>query len=181
MEWINTWYLTRAAGIISYLLLSLSVISGLYLQIRQQRSLRPGIWAFFHQPLGNWALYTGLFHGLILLYDRYVTFRWYELFVPFVSHYRTISLGLGILAMYGLVATIAATELRSRIGMNIWRKIHVLSPLAYVLATFHGLYLGTDSGSLYGAAVYLGSVLVVAVLLMIRFSGEERAAISQKG
>lgn len=180
MDFMNTWYLTRATGLISYLLLSVSVISGLYVSIRRNRSLQPGIWAFFHQPLANWGLYIALFHGLILLYDRYVTFHWYDILLPFVSSYQTVPVGLGIMALYFLFATIVTSELRSRIGLPLWRKLHILSPVGYVLATFHGIILGTDSQQWMAKGLYIGSVSLVALFLIFRVSTLRQPAILKK-
>lgn len=182
MEWLNTWYIIRSAGITSYLLLTVSILSGLYMQIRKQHRASPGIIAYFHQPVGNWALYLGLFHGMLLLYDRYVTFHWYELLLPFKSQYRPIPVGLGILALYGLLFTLLTTKLRGKIGVRIWKKFHVLNPIAYVLATFHGIFSGTDSGdSRIMLGMYMGSALLVAIFLMIRISEPQHETSLKRG
>ncbi|BCJ86030.1 hypothetical protein [Effusibacillus dendaii] len=68
-DWLNAWNLTHSAGTVSYLLLSLSVVTGLYAQII--RGGKPtAAWLFpLHETLGYWGFYLGLFHGLILWRD----------------------------------------------------------------------------------------------------------------
>ena len=56
-------------------------------------------------------------------------------------------------------------SLRRRIGTRVWRRLHWLTYLVFVLATMHGLAAGSDSDrpwalALYGAAV--GGVVAAA-------------------
>jgi methionine sulfoxide reductase heme-binding subunit len=92
---LNTWNLTRAAGIVCYLLLSLSVVTGLYATVRKKQGLGQGVFPALHLTLGNWGLYTGLFHAGILLFDQYVTIGTSDIAVPFLSSYKTVPMGLG--------------------------------------------------------------------------------------
>jgi methionine sulfoxide reductase heme-binding subunit len=171
MQWLNDWYLIRSAGIVSYLLISLSMIVGLYMQVRKQQGLVPGgMLTFVHINIGNWGFYLGLFHGILNAFDQYEPFKWQELVIPFVSHYKNSSMGLGILAMYFLIITIFTSEFRSMIGISLWRKLHIFTPLVYFSATIHGVLIGTDTKTMLGYYMYLISVFFVLFLLVWRFT-----------
>lgn len=180
LEMLDPWILTRAAGISAYVLLSLAVMSGLYLQICKQRRVSPGFVVYFHQPLANWGLYLALFHALILLYDQYVPFRWYEILVPFVSSYQPLWVGIGVVALYGLFLFIMTSEGRAVLGLKVWKRIHVFAPVAYVCATVHGIYLGTDGGKEWMFALYFVSALLVMSLLLFRFTSALSAVVANK-
>jgi DMSO/TMAO reductase YedYZ heme-binding membrane subunit len=169
MDILNVWILTRATGMASYLLVTISVLSGLYASIRRQRLQTPGWWSFLHQPLAYWSFFLALFHGLILLYDRYITFNWQDLLIPFASDYQTVPVGIGVLSLYGLLLTIIFSEIRSRIGNPLWKVMHAWSPVLYGLTTIHGLVLGTDRNIGIVIGLYLIPLFVVAILLIIRF------------
>lgn len=166
---LNVWNLTRSAGIVCYLLLSLSVVTGLYSSIKKKQGQPLGISPTLHLTLGNWGLYTGVFHAGILLFDQYVSLGASDIAVPFLSTYKTVPMGLGILALYLLIGTILTTELRARIGMKAWKKLHMLSPVAYVLSTVHGLWIGTDSGALSSLVMYIGSLSLIILMMAARF------------
>ncbi|GIM46612.1 hypothetical protein DNHGIG_21610 [Collibacillus ludicampi] len=177
MDWLNAWNLTRAAGMTSYVLLSLSVMTGLYGQTRKKYGQHPGIYPLLHASLANWAMYMAMFHAAILFFDRYVNFYWKDIFVPFATTYKTIPMAIGIIALYLLIGTIVTTEIRQMIGIKIWRKLHILSPVVYVLATLHGLWIGTDSQSKGAIDMYLISVLSVSLLLFLRLKKVKSANI----
>jgi len=92
------WYVTRAAGIIAYLLLWLSTAWGL---VVPAKILDPLIqrWATFdfHQFISLLAIgFLGLHIGVLAL-DRYLPYSGLQILVPFLSPYRplwvTISAG----------------------------------------------------------------------------------------
>jgi hypothetical protein len=85
-------------------------------------------------------------HGLVLLGDPYVRFDAVDLLVPFVSAYRPLAMGLGVLAAYVILAVFGSIWLRGRIGRRAWRLVHYLVFPTLGLVTLHGL-AGTDSAS----------------------------------
>ncbi|UOF88659.1 ferric reductase-like transmembrane domain-containing protein [Fodinisporobacter ferrooxydans] len=169
MDLLNTWYLTRAAGITSYVLLSLSVMSGLYGLVRKKHGQSPGIYPLLHTALANWAMYIAMFHVAILFFDQYTNFTWKDILVPFATTYKTIPMAIGIIGFYLLIATILTTEMRNKIGVKIWRKLHMLSPIVYIMVTLHGLWIGTDSKTTGSFGMYVISIFGVLLLLFLRF------------
>jgi predicted ferric reductase len=71
--------------------------------------------------------------------------------------------------------------LKKKIGAEFFRKIHYLSLVAYVGATLHGLYAGTDSVLPLANLLYKGTFLITLflvvywiVLLNLRRQEEEK-------
>lgn len=145
---VGPWQLTRSAGIIAYLLLWGSVVLGLWQTTGWMKGLiTPLVNMGLHEHLSLWALYTTVFHVVILRWDSYVSFSWTDLLVPFASAYQPVLLALGILSFYILGLTVVTTYLRGRLGTRLWRVIHQVSLLAFLGALIHGVLMGTDTVS----------------------------------
>ncbi len=160
-----TWDTARAGGFAAYILLSVAVSVGLVLRNRWQTPKWPRlITNELHGYLSLLALVFIVVHVLAVLVDPFTRFGLAEVLVPFVSHYRPVWMGLGIVALYLLLAVWLSSRLRTRIGYETWRRIHVLAYGVYVAATIHGLGTGSDTRSLWAPIVYASSVVVVGAL-----------------
>jgi sulfoxide reductase heme-binding subunit YedZ len=82
--------------------------------------------------------------------------------VPFGSYYRTLWLGLGVIAFELLLAIVATSLLRHHIGARTWRAIHWLAYASWPVAVLHGIGTGTDSTA--GWMVAIDVVCIAAVL-----------------
>jgi DMSO/TMAO reductase YedYZ heme-binding membrane subunit len=67
-----------------------------------------------------------------------------------------------------MVTVIALSWLRRRIGTTWWRRSHLLSVPAFILALAHGIFAGTDSARPAMWWIYVGTGLVVLFLLVVR-------------
>jgi sulfoxide reductase heme-binding subunit YedZ len=169
------WDVTRAAGIVAYVLLTLSVVAGLALSGRA----RIDGWPRFavedvHRFLG---LLAGVFvslHVLTLLLDDYVGIGLAGFVVPFASRYETLATGLGVVSLELLVALAISNRLRPRIPHRLWRRLHYVSFGVWAAATAHGVLQGTDTGSAWVALMYAVSVGAVCALAAWR-SGQSSA------
>jgi len=166
-----TWDVARAGGFTAFGLLTLSVAIGLALTLHLQSPRWPRIInSELHNFLSLLALiFTGV-HILAVWIDPFTNFGWNEVFIPFVSHYRPLWMALGIVAFYIGIAIGISTWLRPHIGYNWWRRLHVFTLLLYGLVVVHGIATGSDTRTLWGAAIYAISVLLVGTLLWIRLS-----------
>jgi predicted ferric reductase len=159
------WYSARAGGIVAYILLTAVVLVGLALSGRE----RIDRWPRFavedvHRFLG--AL-TGLFislHVFALAVDAEAHLSLGSLVVPFVSSYRPLWTGIGIVAAELLLALAIANHYRDRISYRTWRRLHYLNFAVWIAATAHGLGAGTDTGSFPFAVVYGAAIACVAAL-----------------
>jgi len=162
------WYLSRAAGTVAYGLLWLSMAVGLGITNKLAR-LWPGAPAAFdlHQHLSLLGLAFALFHAVVLLGDKYMSYDLAQLFLPFGSSaYRQVWVGLGQVSFYLLVVVGFSFYFRKRIGNRWWRAIHFASFAVFALALAHGLMSGTDSGTIWAAGIYwlsAGSLLFLTV------------------
>jgi predicted ferric reductase len=166
---INTvqiwWFVTRAAGLIAYLLLWFSTVWGLAVPSKLVAPLLEQTYTFdFHQFISLLSIGFTALHIIVLLIDQYLPFTIGQILIPFLAPYRPFWVGIGIISFYIILLVTITFYLRSRIGMSAFRSIHVLSLVSYLGATLHGLFAGTD-GALPGMQIiYLGGGLVVAVL-----------------
>ena len=164
-----TWDVARAGGFTAFGLLTLSVAIGLALTLHLQSPRWPRI---INSELHNFLtllalIFTGI-HILAVWVDPFTRFGLNEVFIPFVSYYRPLWMALGIIAFYIGIAIGISTWLRPRIGYKLWRNLHMLTLLLFVLVVVHGIATGSDTRTWWGAAIYAFSVLLVGTLLFIR-------------
>ena len=162
----TTWYITRAAGLTSYLLLWLSVAWGLAVSTKILDNLLHRSFTYdFHEFLSLAALGFILLHIGVLFFDSYMPYNLAQVLVPFLSPYRPLWVGIGVIGLYLSLLVTVTFYLRGRIGMQAFRSIHVLSLVAYLGVTLHGLLSGTDTSLISVLGLYAGTFLVVVFLL----------------
>ena len=164
-----TWDIARSGGFVAYGLLTLAVALGLALSMRWQAPHWPRL---INSELHNFVTLLSLvfvvIHVLAVWLDPFTAFGWSEVFIPLVSHYRALWMAFGIVALYLGLALAASVWLRRFIGYEWWRRLHVLTLAVYLLVTVHGLTTGSDTRTVWAAAIYALSVLLIAALLWIR-------------
>lgn len=169
------WFLNRASGFVAYLLLWASVVWGLLLSSKiAKRFAHPPALLDAHRFLSGAGLGFSLFHGLILMGDRYLIFPLTAVLVPFASSYEPLLVAAGQIGLWLSALLIATSYLRRWIGQRLWRGLHFSSFFAYWLVLIHAWLLGTDSGLLWVQALYLstaGSVLFLTVYRLLERRG----------
>ena len=158
------WYIARSSGIVSWLILSVSIIWGVLLAGRLIKTKGAPRWLDdLHRFLGALSIAFVLVHMLGLFADSYTHFAWKELFVPFGSPWKTGAVAWGVVAFYFLLAVELTSLVRKRIPRKWWRGVHFASYGLYVMATIHGIYSGTDRHKWYFAK---GAVIVVIITVV---------------
>jgi hypothetical protein len=174
------WFVSRAAGIVSYLMLWGSTVWGVLLTSKGMGGFRSGPLAFaLHNVLSWLALGFSTVHALSLLGDSVVPFTAGAVLIPFAANYQTFLTGLGTLSLYIGVLVSVTFYWKKRIGYRAWRVIHMLSYLMFAMVTVHGATIGTDSGTRVMQMVYLlagGSVLFVTLYRILTSGGESKPA-----
>lgn len=159
------WYITRAAGLVAYLLLWLATAWGVAVS---SKIFDPWLNRYFtydfHQFLSLLALGFVAVHVLVLMGDRYLPYSLAQILVPFLSPYRPVWVGIGVISLYLSLLVSVTFYLRNRIGPDRFRAIHYVSYLAFAGSALHGLLAGTDSPLLVTRLMYVGTVLVVVFL-----------------
>jgi DMSO/TMAO reductase YedYZ heme-binding membrane subunit len=162
-----TWYITRASGVIAYVLLAGGTLWGLALSTKVHGRKPPRPWMLdVHRMLGALALILTIVHVTAILLDGFVDFGVMDVLVPFTISWEPLAVGAGIIAMYLLVAVEVTSLLRQRISNRTWRRVHYASFLLFVLASAHFVSAGTDAAS----PVIVG-VIVLAVVTVFALTG----------
>ena len=165
----SLWFVSRASGLILLSLFSVVVVLGVATRTgTSPRGLpRFGI-AELHRTLSLFALALLALHVVTAILDPYVSIGWAATFVPFASHYRTIAIGLGTLAVDLLAAVVVTSLLRQRIGFGTWRAVHWLAYLVWPVAFFHSLQAGNDFRTWWAALIVWAAAGSVATAVVAR-------------
>lgn len=169
---LQTWHVSRAAGLVALVLLWLSVVLGLM----QSSGLLNGLTGSaptveVHAFAALLSLYAATFHAWILLWDRFVAFHWRELVLPFTADYEPVLVGIGTLAFYGALGAVVTTYLRRWMGPRVWRALHQASLIAFALGLVHGYLLGPDTALPAVRVFYYVAGWSTALLLVYRMVG----------
>lgn len=164
------WYLARASGFVAYLLLWLSVVFGLTVSSKLVRLWKGGPAAVdLHQFVTWLAIVVAVFHGLILLGDRFINATLGQVLVPFTYvNYRPFWVGLGQIGFYVAVLVAASFYARPRMSYRTWRTVHYASFAVYLMLTLHGALAGTDSVLLGVKLMYVVTGFSVYFLTVYR-------------
>jgi predicted ferric reductase len=160
------WYLTRAAGLMGYFLIWLSTAWGLVVSSKILDSFMDrGFTYDFHEYFSLLGLGFIAVHVIVLMADKYLPYTIWQVLIPFLSPYRPFWVGVGVIALYLSLLVTITFYLKAKIGMATFRKIHYLSLVAYLGATLHGLYAGTDSVLPIANLLYKGTFLITLFLV----------------
>ena len=175
------WYLTRATGVVSLLLLTAVVLLGVTASLRVSSERWPRfLVAGLHRNLTLLALAFLAVHIGTTVADNYAPVTIKDVFIPFVSAYRPIWVGLGTVAFDLLLALVATSLLRARVGVRLWRGLHWLAYVCWPIAVVHGLGTGSDAKTTWMimlTVVCVGSV-ALAVLARVAAGGRAPARVS---
>lgn len=160
------WYLSRSSAVAAYGLLWLSMVFGLMMTNRMARLWPGGPGAFdLHQHTSLLGLAFAIFHALILLGDRYISATLAQVLIPFgYTGYEPLWVGLGQLSLYGMAIVGLSFYVKQWIGRTLWRLLHFLSFVIWLLSLLHAMFSGSDSVLLNGFYwVSGGSVLFLTI------------------
>lgn len=176
------WYASRATGLVSLVLLTGTVLLGVSGVARLGTPAWPRFAvALLHRNLSLLVLaFLAVHVGTVVLEGLSPTswtgIGWIDAVVPFVAGYEPFWLGLGTVALDLLLALIATSLLRARLGLRAWRIVHMGAYACWPLAVAHGLGVGgSDSTTGWILGLTLACVAAVggAVLWRIRLAGTD--------
>ena len=161
------WYVTRAAGLMGYLLFWLSTVWGFAISSKIFDSFLERMFTFdFHEHLSLLSLGFLVLHVAVLLIEKVEPLSLTEVLVPFVSTYRPFWTGIGIITFYLTVLVTITFYIREWISMKTFRVIHYLSVAAYFGALLHSVYAGTDTSLTWVQWMYGGTTLVTVFFMV---------------
>lgn len=160
------WYATRGAGVVSLLLLTAVIVLGILAVMRVQSAGWPRfLSSALHRNLALLSLVFLVLHIVTAVVDPFTALGWNAILVPFLSSYRRLWLGLGLVSFDLILAILGTSLLRRIFGPRSWRVVHWLTYAAWPLAVLHGIGTGTDTR--FGWMVVLNSACIGAVTLAI--------------
>jgi Ferric reductase like transmembrane component len=163
------WYLTRGTGVISLILLTISVALGVANVRRARTSTVPRfVFEAVHRNASLLAIAFLFVHIASTLIDGFAPIRLIDVIVPFGSAYRPLWLGFGTVAFDLLIAVAVTSVLRRRLGYRAWRAIHWAAYASWPVALLHGLGTGTDVKTTWMPMLTGVCVIVVIVAVVAR-------------
>ena len=163
------WFLSRGSGLVLLVLFSCVVVLGVAQRLGSApRRLPRFVVAELHRTLALFAVALLALHVVTAILDPYVSIGWLATFIPFVSPYRTLWIGLGTLAVDLGGAVLITSLIRRRLGFRAWRAVHWLAYLAWPVAFAHSLTAGNDLGIWWVALLEWGSAALVATAVVAR-------------
>jgi hypothetical protein len=170
------WLVIRGSGIAAFAMLSAATTWGLLVSTKLLGRLvkaKPLSW--FHESLAIGALIATTVHVGVLSVHDYLDFSWAEILIPGKSDWGPFSVALGIAALYGLGLVTVSFYVKRWIGQRVWRSLHFASFGVFLSALLHGITAGTDTRAPIMLGLYLGSALIVSILLGLRMSDRRSA------
>jgi sulfoxide reductase heme-binding subunit YedZ len=162
------WLMSRSAGMVALLLVTCSVLLGLSMAARVIPPRRKRDAVRLHEHLALMGLVAIAAHGLLLLGDPWLHPGLKGIALPFSMAYRPAWTGLGILGGYLAAALGLSFYVRKQIGVRLWRRLHRLTFLVYVLGLAHALGAGTDASIPAVRIALVASVAPVLFLMALR-------------
>jgi hypothetical protein len=163
------WYLTRATGAVTLVLLTASVALGVA-NVGRLQSIR---WPRFvveglHRNVSLLAIAVLAVHICTTLLDPFASIHLLDAVVPFISSYRPVWLGLGAFASDLLIAIALTSMIRRRLGHRAWRATHWFAYACWPIALLHAVGTGSDIKQLWMQALLGGCMVSVVVAVWAR-------------
>ena len=163
------WYLTRATGAVTLILLTLSVALGVANVRRPQIEGVPRfVFDAVHRNASLLAVAFLCVHIATALLDGFAPIGLVDVVIPFRSAYRPVWLGFGAFAFDLLIAVALTSVFRRRLGYRWWRATHWLAYASWPVAVLHGLGTGSDTRTVWMLALTGVCLIVVVVAVVAR-------------
>jgi len=167
------WFVSRSSGVIAYVLVTIGVLWGLIQSGSLFRARVAPLLALGMHSFLNWlGLGLAALHGIILIGDHFIKIGLPEVFTPFLSPYRPVPVGLGIIAFYLMLLLSLSFYARNHLGQKNFRLLHYVSYAVFLMVTAHGVLGGTDTGTLWW--LYAVSLVAVVAMTVMRINGSRR-------
>ncbi len=139
------WYVTRASGVVAWLLLTAAVIWGVLISTDAfARHRRPAWLLDLHRWLGGLTIAFVAIHLAALVADSYTHFTLADIAIPYASPWHPGAVALGVVATWTLIAVQLTSLAIRHLPRRLWRAVHLTSYLAFWLASLHAAFAGTD-------------------------------------
>ena len=163
------WYVNRSTGIVLVLLLTATVLLGVWSTRGEAGGRVPRfVVQALHRNTGLLTATMLAVHVVTAVLDEYVDIRWWQAVLPVGLSYEPWWLAVGIVALDLVLAVVVTSLLRDRLSRRSWGAVHLSAYLLWVGSVAHGLGIGTDSGEGWVRWTYAGCALVVTGAAALR-------------
>ncbi len=165
------WYVTRASGIVAWLMLTASVIWGVVLSTKAFPETRRPAWLLdLHRWLGGLTVSFVAIHLIALVADSYTHFGLTDVAIPYASDWNPGAVAFGVIAAWLLVAVELTSLAMKRLPKSVWRGIHLSSYGVFWLTSIHAALAGTDRTQWLYQLTAAASIVAVGWALMYRLA-----------
>jgi len=165
------WYVTRATGLVSLVLLTSTVMFGVLGTARAASERWPRIvTASLHRNLALTSVALVSVHVITTVLDPFASIGIVAAFIPGSSAYRPLWLSLGAVSFDLLLAVILSSLLRDRLSHRAWQAVHLLVYASWPIALWHGLGTGTDTRLPWVLVINIGCVAAVGWVIWWRLT-----------
>jgi sulfoxide reductase heme-binding subunit YedZ len=166
---LRIWLASRAAGLVSLVVLAFQIIVGLVLSHPVNKSTWKLSKRLFPWHENVWLFILGFLglHVVSIVVDPFAGVGLVGAFVPGLSSYRSAPVALGTLSLYALLVTGITARYTRLLPAGAWLTIHRVGVVVFVLGWMHGLIAGTDSMAL--TALYVGLGVAVGGAAIYRY------------
>ncbi len=179
------WFLSRASGIVSWALLTATIVWGTLLTTRVLRQIDRPAWLLdLHRWLAGLAVVGVAVHMASLVADSFVQFDAADLLVPMASEWKPGPVAWGIIATYLLMVIQGTSLMMKKLPRALWRYIHMSSYAMFGLVSIHSFMAGTDVSTslfqIFGTVMitFVALALVIRFLLVLRKESPRRVVLS---
>jgi methionine sulfoxide reductase heme-binding subunit len=127
-----------------------------------------------HEHAALFGLVAIAVHAITLLGDRWLDPGPVGVLVPFTMDHEPAFTGLGVVGAWLAALLGLSFYVRRRIGPALWRRLHRLTALVWLLAVVHTVGAGTDAGAAWLQALLLATGAPIVFLLIARMLPRER-------
>lgn len=149
------WLVARAAGLVAFGLLTLSVWLGLAMSTRLLGPRHQKGLLSWHRTLVWVGLSMLGLHVAAVLLDPVLHFGLAAALVPFAAPWKPAAIAAGVVAGWTTLMLAASFRARKWIGQKGWRRLHYASFGAFALSLGHALLVGSDLRGLGGPLLVL--------------------------
>lgn len=169
------WYLARSSALVAFLLLYISIFLGLSIRTPILKEIiKPAYSYRIHCWISLQALIFTAVHGIALLFDKFISFKIGNIFIPFypmtqsqMAAMNPNFLALGVVAFYIMIILVFSSYFKSRIPASLWRGLHFLNIGLYIITIIHALYMGTDMKIEIVRNIFIAANAVLIILFAI--------------
>jgi len=165
------WFMTRASGLVAWLMLTASVLWGIVFSTKAFPNQRRPKWLLsVHRWLAAMTIWFVAIHLVSLIADSYVSFNLVDVAVPYATDWKPGAVALGIVAMWLLLGVEATSLMMKRLPRKVWHGIHFTSYLVFWLTSLHAAFAGTDATSPIYQVTAAASIAAIVWALSYRIA-----------